>query len=131
ARKQRSELLNELAELHAARLLEETSETSGFHVVVKVFPDRNLEFLKLLAQKLVRTEGKRAVALLGAGENSPALVFAQTAGLPYDMGALMKEALAATGGRGGGTKDMAQGGVAKVGLIGPLLESVASKLQQV
>ena len=131
ARKQRSELLNELAELRAARLLEETPETNGFHLVVKVFPDRNLEFIKLLAQKLVRTEGKRPVALLGAGEGSPALVFAQTAGLPYDMGALMKEALAATGGRGGGTKDMAQGGVAKVGLIGPLLESVASKLQQV
>jgi len=131
ARKQRSELLNELAELRAARLLEETPETNGFHLVLKVFPDRNLEFIKLLAQKLVRTEGKRAVALLGAGEGSPALVFAQTAGLPYDMGALMNEALAATGGRGGGTKDMAQGGVAKVGLIGPLLESVASKLQQV
>ena len=131
ARKQRSELLNELAELRAVRLLDQTPESNGLRVVVKAFPDRDLEFIKLLAQKIVRTDGQPAVALLGAGEGSPALVFAQTAGLPYDMGALMKEALAATGGRGGGTKDMAQGGVAKVGLIGPLLESVASKLQQV
>ena len=124
ARKQRSELLNELAELHAARLLQETPEANGFHLVVRAFPDRDLEFIKLLAQKLVRSEGKRAVALLGAGEGSPALVFAQTAGLPFDMGALMKEALAASGGRGGGSKDMAQGGVAKAEIIDSVLAKI-------
>jgi alanyl-tRNA synthetase len=128
-RKQRSELLNELAEFHAARLIEETPETNGFHLVVKVFRDRNLEFIKLLAQKLVRAEGKRAVALLGAGEGSPALVFAQTAGLPYDMGVLTKEALAASGGRGGGTKDMAQGGVASVEQLNAALDQVRAKLK--
>lgn len=128
-RKLRSELLNELAELHAGRLLQETTESNGFHLVVRTFPDRDLEFIKLLAQKLVRTNGKRAVALLGAGEGSPALVFAQTAGLPYDMGALMKEALAASGGRGGGTKDMAQGGVASVDLIATAQERAQAKLR--
>jgi alanyl-tRNA synthetase len=129
ARKQRSELLNELAELRAACLLEETPETNGFHLVVKVFPERHLEFIKLLAQKVVRTEGKRAIALLGAGEGSPALVFAQTAGLPYDMNALMKEALAASSGRGGGTKDMAQGGVAKMEMIEAALERVRARVR--
>lgn len=128
ARKLRSELLNELAELHAARLLQETPEANGFHLVVRTFPDRDLEFIKLLAQKLVRTEGKRAVALLGAGEGSPALVFAQTAGLTFDMGALMKEALAATGGRGGGTKDMAQGGVARAETIDSALAKLRSRV---
>jgi alanyl-tRNA synthetase len=129
ARKLRSGLLNELAELHAARLLQETPETNGFHLVMKMFPERDFEFIKLLAQKLARTEGKRAVALLGAGQGSPALIFAQTAGLPYDMGALMKEALAASGGRGGGTKDMAQGGVTSVGLIGSALERARAQLR--
>lgn len=128
ARKLRSELLNELAELHAARLLQETPESNGFHLVVKVFPDRDLEFIKLLAQKVVRVNGTRAVALLGAGEGSPALVFAQTAGLPFDMAALMKEALAA-GGRGGGTKDLAQGGVVSAELLGTALERAQSKLK--
>jgi alanyl-tRNA synthetase len=128
ARKLRSELLNELAELQAARLLQETPESNGFHLVVKVFPDRDLEFIKLLAQKVVRVNGTRAVALLGAGEGSPVLVFAQTAGLPFDMGALMKEALTA-GGRGGGTKDMAQGGVARVELLSAALEQVRLKLK--
>jgi alanyl-tRNA synthetase len=124
ARKLRSELLNELAELHAGRLLQETPETNGFHLVVRAFPDRDLEFIKLLAQKLVRTEGKRAVALLGAGEGSPALVFAQTAGLAFDMSGLMKEALAASGGRGGGSKDMAQGGVAGAEIIDSVLAKI-------
>jgi alanyl-tRNA synthetase len=128
ARKLRSELLNELAELHAARLLQETPESNGFHLVVKVFPDRDLEFIKLLAQKVVRVNGTRAVALLGAVEGSPALVFAQTAGLPFDMGALMKEALAA-GGRGGGTKDLAQGGVVSAELLGTALERAQSRLK--
>lgn len=128
ARKLRSELLNELAELHAGRLLQETPEANGFHLVVRTFPDRDLEFIKLLAQKLVRTEGKRAVALLGAGEGSPALVFAQTAGLPFDMSALMKEALAPVGGRGGGTKDMAQGGVANVEALNAALERVRARV---
>ncbi len=129
SRKQRSELLNELAELHGSLLLQEIPEANGFHLVVRTFLDRDLEFIKLLAQKLVRTEGKRAVALLGAGEGSPALVFAQTAGLPFDMGALMKEALAAAGGRGGGTKDMAQGGAAKAEQLSAALERVQAKLR--
>jgi alanyl-tRNA synthetase len=67
--------------------------------------------------------------LLGAGEGSPALVFAQTAGLPYDMNALMKEALAASSGRGGGTKDMAQGGVAKMEMIEAALERVRARVR--
>jgi alanyl-tRNA synthetase len=66
--------------------------------------------------------------LLGAGEGSPALVFAQTAGLTFDMGALMKEALAATGGRGGGTKDMAQGGVARAEIIDSVLAKLRSRV---
>lgn len=129
ARKMRSDLLNQLAELHAASLLQETTEVNGFRLIVRVLPDRDLEFIKLLAQKLVRATGQRAVALLGAGEGSPAVVFAQTAGLPYDMGVLMKEALAQTGGRGGGTKDMAQGGLASTDLLKAALEGVHSKLK--
>jgi len=38
------------------------------------------------------------------------LVFAQTSGLPGDMGGLMKQTVQALGTRGGGNRDMAQGG---------------------
>jgi alanyl-tRNA synthetase len=69
-----------------------------------------MNFLKILAQKLTRLT-PNAVAVLGATSPQPALVFAQSAGQRGDMGALMKETLAKFGGRGGGSKDMAQGGM--------------------
>ncbi len=50
------------------------------------------------------------MAFLGCGGAQPSLVFAQTAGRPHDMGALMKQAVQRLGARGGGNKDMAQGG---------------------
>ena len=62
----------------------------------------------MLAQKLTRAG--QCVALLGCGGSQPSLVFAQTPGLANDMGALMKQTLQKLGTRGGGNKDMAQGG---------------------
>jgi len=56
-------------------------------------------------------DGENAiVALLGlAGERSH-LVFARSAGAPGAMGDLIRPALAALGGRGGGSPALAQGG---------------------
>ncbi len=62
----------------------------------------------MLALKLTRN-GK-VVALLGCAGLQPSLVFAQTPGLANDMGALMKHTVLQLGTRGGGNRDMAQGG---------------------
>jgi len=109
ARKASEQLLAEIAELSAGSLLNATAETAGRRVVVRNFADRDLTFIKLLAQKLTR-QNTNAVALLAATSGQPALVFACSAGMPLDMNALMKEVLGKLGGRGGGSKDMAQGG---------------------
>jgi alanyl-tRNA synthetase len=109
--KARQRLLEEVAELEAAnflRVAHERPSGSGQKLVVKYFADRDLAFIKLLAQKIVRLD--KAVALLACGGAQPALVFAQSSGLPNDMGALMKESLEKLGMRGGGNRDMAQGG---------------------
>jgi alanyl-tRNA synthetase len=45
------------------------------------------------------------------------------------MGALMKEALAKLGGRGGGSKDMAQGGPSQVEAIEATLSELAERLR--
>jgi alanyl-tRNA synthetase len=108
-RKQREQSQEELAAAQAAALLAETPESQGRRLVVRTFSDRDLNFLKLLAQKLTR-QSPAAIALLATESPQPALVFAQSAGQPYDMGALLKETLAKLGGRGGGSKDLAQGG---------------------
>ncbi len=108
-RKQREHSEDELAEAQAAALLAETAETGGRKLVARTFADRDLNFLKLLAQKLAR-QSSAAIVLLASTSPQPALVFAQSAGQPHDMAALLKQALVKLGGRGGGTKDLAQGG---------------------
>ena len=108
-RKQREQLQDDLASAQAAALLAETSETNGRKVIVRIFPESELAFIKLLAQKLTHLS-PTVVALLAAQSPQPVLVFAQSSGQPYDMNALLKQTLAAVGGRGGGSKDLAQGG---------------------
>lgn len=108
AGKAHHKLLEELAELYAERLLAQT--VGSPQVISQVFVERDALFIKLLAQKL--TAGKSAViALLASGAGQPTLVFAQTPGQQSNMGQLMKDAMAQLGGRGGGSADMAQGGL--------------------
>jgi alanyl-tRNA synthetase len=95
---------------------------------VRTFSDRDLNFLKLLAQKLTR-QSSAAIALLATTSPQPALVFAQSAGQPYDMGTLLKETAAKLGGRGGGGgKDLAQGGVPHSEGLAEALAAAAEKL---
>ncbi len=113
-RKQKEDGLDELAELMAWADLRSQPETNGRKIIVRTFPDRDIGFAKLFAQKVTRA-GMPAIALVASTMDPPGLVFAQTAGgtsgSTADMGALLKQALSAVGGRGGGSRDFAQGGV--------------------
>jgi alanyl-tRNA synthetase len=126
-RKQREESQEELAAAQAAALLADTPEVNGRRVVVRTLADGDLNFAKLLAQKLTRLSS-HAVALLATTSPQASLVFAQSAGQPFDMGALMKETMAKLGGRGGGSKDLAQGGIPNVDEIEAVLKAIAEKL---
>jgi len=126
-RKQREQSLEELAAAQAAALLAETPEANGRKLVVRTLTDRDLNFVKLLAQKLTRLSSN-AVALLATTSPQPSLVFAQSAGQPFDMGALMKETMTKLGGRGGGSKDLAQGGIPNADGIDAMLHAIAATL---
>ena len=128
SRKSSEQLLAEIAELSAGRWLAETPEASGRKIVGRNFADRDLTFIKLLAQKLTR-QGSNIIALLASTLGPPALVFSCSAGLPFDMNALMKEALEKLGGRGGGTKDMAQGGPQKIEAIDAVLHNLVDRMR--
>ena len=119
-RKQREESLEELAAAEASAILAETPETGGRKLVIKTFSGRDVNSLKLLAQKLTR-HGGSTIALLATPSPQPSLVFAQTAGQTSDMGATMKQVMAKFGGRGGGSKDMAQGGLPAAANVEPAL----------
>jgi alanyl-tRNA synthetase len=126
-RKQREQSQEELAAAQAAALLAETPEANGRKVVVRTLADRELNFVKLLAQQLTRLSPS-AIALLATTSSQPSIVFAQSAGQPFDMGALMKETMTKLGGRGGGSKDMAQGGIPYAAGIDATLNAIAATL---
>jgi alanyl-tRNA synthetase len=125
-RKQKEDTLEQLAELMAVDDLRAQAETNGRKIVVRTFSDRDSSFAKLFAQKVTRT-GRPAIALVASTVDPPGLVFAQTAApapaqaaaetsrdatpSSADMGALLKQVLSSVGGRGGGSRDFAQGGV--------------------
>jgi len=127
-RKQREQSQEELAEAQAAAFLAETTETNGHKLLIRTFSDLDMNYLKLLAQKVTRLV-PNAVTLLATTSPQPALVFAQSAGQSNDMGALMKETMSKLGGRGGGSKDMAQGGVPNADAVATALQKAAAALK--
>jgi len=100
-RKQAEALLVEVAEHEAARL-----RSTGDPVVARL--ERGAAFARAVAQAIAAGGG---TALLGAVEDGRGhLVFARPKGAQGPpMGALLKEALAGMGGKGGGGPDFAQG----------------------
>lgn len=128
AGKVQHKLLEEIAELRAAQLTSQARSVDGIRLVEQVFADRDLAFVKLLAQKLTQSPG--VLAILGAGSGQPTVVFAQTPGLKFDMGALMKESMTSLGTRGGGSKDLAQGGVPDSVKLTETVLQVADKLRK-
>lgn len=128
-RKQHEDVQEELAEAQAKSMLAEVPEVNGQKRVARVFADREMASLKLLAQKLTRAEAK-VIVLLGTTSPQPSLVFAQSRGQSADMGKLMKEVLAKVGGRGGGSKDLAQGGVSRPESVSAALEAASVQTGQ-
>ena len=121
-------LQDELASAEASSFFALAAERNGRKLVTRTFSDRDLNFIKLLAHKLARQSGP-VIALLATTSPQPALVFAQTAGQPFDMGSLLKETVATLGGRGGGSKDLAQGGVPNGEALAAALKAAAEKIE--
>jgi len=130
AQKAQQKLLEDLAELSAARLVADAPlchrEGKTFRLVTKVFPDRDTAFLKLLAQKIAAAGP--AVALVASTSDAPSLVFCQTPELPFNMGELLKQVLAAAGGRGGGARDFAQGSLPDAAQVDAALRQAISSI---
>jgi alanyl-tRNA synthetase len=127
-RKQRDEAIEQLAESWALADIKEQPEVGGRKLIVRCFPDHDVGFAKRFAQKAVRT-GVPAIALAASTLDPASLVFAQSAGGTGDMGALLKQVLASLGGRGGGSRDFAQGGVPAGGDVEQLLRQAAATIE--
>ena len=100
------DLLDRAMEGEARRLLAEVEAVPA--VVARAYDGWPAADLRALATHLVALVP--CVALLGSRAGKAYLVFAQSEGLPHDVPALLREALALVGGRGGGRGNLAQGG---------------------
>lgn len=115
-------LTGELMRYRAEELVRQTPPENGVRSIrLALQPPAapNVNYAKMLASKLVKA-GERTVAILSWREATPGtaaaspnatatIIFARSGDLTFDCGTLLRETVARYGGRGGGSKDMAQG----------------------
>ena len=115
AGKERKALLEDLAGAEAARLLQEAQGQgngdrgmqSGTAVVQAVFAGRDVEFCKRV---LSRVAASGSAAVVGSVNGAEGVIAAgRPPGAGRNIGSVLREVLAAAGGRGGGSAEMAQG----------------------
>ncbi|MBI3949344.1 MAG: alanyl-tRNA editing protein [Acidobacteria bacterium] len=107
------ELFNIAADVEAEQLFRTAEQQPNFRLVRNIFRDRSMDEARILARKLCDHGG--VVALFGLDDQGAArLLFARSADLDFNMGDLMKHVMEQLGGRGGGSPDMAQGGIGQL-----------------
>ncbi len=101
-------LTRRLVEYRTREFRAAAPEKNGRKIVRQVFAAEDHAAAKLLAHALAAEPD--TVALIGVAGKPAALYFAQSRGGPADMASLLRETLGRVGGKGGGTRDFAQGG---------------------
>jgi alanyl-tRNA synthetase len=121
----------QLLKTEAAELAEGALVCEPYRVVQRVWEGREPDELRALAQELAQRFGVAAL-LAGIGERVH-LCFARAEGPGPDMAALLREACAQLGGKGGGQPHMAQGSApaADAARVGAVLSGLLAKLDEV
>jgi alanyl-tRNA synthetase len=98
-----------LAEVEAELIVRDASPgANGVRVIARVFEGSDALHVQLLATALTKQE--KTVALFARRECG-IIFFGQHATVGKDMNAIMKRVMSEVGGKGGGTKDFARGGL--------------------
>jgi len=116
-------LLGEFAQLEAVQLWQQAPEDAGVRVVLRLFEAADATKAKLVAHAVGKQPG--FVALIGIKGTPATLFFAQTPGGKANLSDVMKRTVAEFSGKGGGTRDFAQGG----GLLESQLEAALNFAQ--
>ncbi|HZD45984.1 MAG TPA: DHHA1 domain-containing protein [Acidobacteriaceae bacterium] len=126
--KERQTLREDLANYHAARLIVEDPPQDDLRIVRRIFPDRDAEYIKLLASRVARA-APHAIALLASTQQPQATVVVACGQEPgRDAGEMLRTALAAFSGRGGGSATLAQG-LVPTDQVGPVLDALEAQLR--
>jgi len=103
-----SRLRDQASEFEASELVDRAKKVAERNLVRERYPDRSLECLKTLAQKVVARGN--TVAILGCVQETAQIVVAKSPDVPGSCGDAVKVAAASYGGKGGGRPDLAQAG---------------------
>jgi alanyl-tRNA synthetase len=126
--KERQTLREDLANYHAARLIVEDPPQDDLRIVRRIFPDRDAEYIKLLASRVARA-APHTIALLASTQQPQAtVVVACGQEFGRDAGGMLRTALAAFSGRGGGSATLAQG-LVPTDQVGPVLDALEAQLR--
>src|SRR5271170_4879454 len=121
--KERQKLREELAGYHATRLAIEVMIQDNLRLVRRTFPDRDREYVRLLASRVCATVPRTVTVFISAESDPVRILLACSHDIDLNCGAFLREALAAHGLRGGGSRDLAQGDLPR-----DQAEDVATKL---
>lgn len=114
-RKQFQQAEQQLLEFEAKALVEQAQRIGQLKVVTHVW-QREPQTVRQLANLVAQAGG---VALFGVASSKPQLMFA---GQGIDCGAILRQVVAAFGGKGGGSVQQAQGGIANTNDLAAALE---------
>jgi len=124
----REKLIKRMSEFEAKELWNASPEVNGRRVVRRIYAAGETEEARSLAHALARQPA--TVALIGVEGKPAMLFFAQTPGGAADMGSLLRQTLGQVGGKGGGSRDFAQGGGFDKSRLNEALDFATSHLEQ-
>lgn len=110
--RERQRLREALAQAQGARLAAETAVAGRLRLIEAACDDGDVDFVRLLAARAAAAMPATVAVLSAVAGPKARIVLARSGDLDFDCGALMKQALAERGLRGGGSVDLAQGEVA-------------------
>jgi alanyl-tRNA synthetase len=122
----REKLIKRLSEFEAKELWNASPEVNGKRIIRRIFAAGETDEARALAHALAHQPA--TVALVGLEGKPAMLLFAQTPGGASDMGSVLRQTLAQVGGKGGGSRDFAQGGGFEESRLAEALDIAASLL---
>jgi alanyl-tRNA synthetase len=127
AEKQLSAANQELIKFEADNITKECPIVGGIRLVSRIFDNRSINDVKLLAQYLTQVPG--TVALLACRNESAQVIFARSEDVSIDMNTLFKAVLHIIDGKGGGNSKTAQGGGSGIDKLDDFLNSAVNILK--
>lgn len=119
--KQLAAATQELIKSEADNVIKECPVIDGKRIVRRIFENRSINDIKLLAQYITQVPG--TIALLACKNENAQVIFSRSEDLNINMNVLFKSALHIIDGKGGGSVRTAQGGGSRIEKLEEFLDS--------